>query len=130
MRIETGIPRLRPVSGRTSATSASFTPTAGSTPARATGGAAPAAYVGGLFGVAPEDDATARRSRGVAQAESMLEDLDALHAGIIAGRIPRARLEAMSTRLAAAETPDDPRLAAITSDIELRLAVELAKLAA
>ncbi len=58
----------------------------------------------------------------------MLGDLEQLQGAILSGRIDRSHLAGMAAKLDAAEIPDDPRLAAIQADIQLRVAVELAKL--
>lgn len=72
---------------------------------------------------AGERDARARR-----RAEAMLEGLAELQRGLLAGRLPRARLEALAALAAEAEVAADPRLAAIAAEIGVRAAVELARL--
>jgi hypothetical protein len=68
---------------------------------------------------------TAARQRG----EEMLDKLDELRLGLLAGGLPAATVERLAD-LAAAERGDvnDPRLAEILDEIEVRAAVELAKL--
>jgi hypothetical protein len=70
-----------------------------------------------------ERDARSRR-----RAEGMLEELTALQLGLLAGRMPRGRLEALAALAAEPEVAADPRLAAIAAEISVRAAVELARL--
>jgi hypothetical protein len=58
----------------------------------------------------------------------MLEELAALQLGLLAGRMPRGRLEALAALAAEPEVAADPRLAAIAAEIGVRAAVELARL--
>ena len=75
------------------------------------------------------DDSTQGRSKGLAHGEQILELLDQVRDGLLAGGIPRATLN----RLAAAvtrrhDTFADPKLQDVLDQIELRAHVELAKL--
>jgi hypothetical protein len=75
------------------------------------------------------DDSTSGRSKGVAHGEQLLNLLDAVRDGLLAGGIPRTTLN----RLAAAVTRRhegfaDPKLQGVLDEIELRAHVELAKL--
>jgi Class II flagellar assembly regulator len=74
------------------------------------------------------DELTGRR-RAVARGEKLLHALDGLRLALLAGTLPRAQLVALA-QLAQerAALGDDPRLAEILAEIELRAAVELAKL--
>jgi hypothetical protein len=60
----------------------------------------------------------------------MLEILDQVRVGLLAGAIPRERLLALLTmvRSRSVATADDPRLQSLIEEIELRASVELAKL--
>ena len=59
----------------------------------------------------------------------LLDELDQLRLDLLTGTLPRARLERLAALSAAQrERIDDPRLAQIIEEIELRVAVELAKL--
>lgn len=131
MRIDSGLPRLRPVASRPGISGPAFLPAGGAANVRTAGQAAtagPTALIGSLFQIDAEDASMARRSRGIQQAEDMLGDLEQLQGAILSGRIDRSSLAGMAAKLDASETPDDPRLAAIHADIQLRVAVELAKL--
>lgn len=94
--------------------------------------AAPAQGVAGPQGVsllalqecapAAERDARARR-----QGQALIEELTALQAGLLAGRLDPARLRALAA-LCAGEAAADPALAAAIGAIRLRARVELARL--
>lgn len=75
------------------------------------------------------DDSTSGRSKGLAHGEQLLDMLDQLRDGLLAGGVPRSTL----TRLAASlskrqESFVDPKLQSVLDEIELRARVELAKL--
>ena len=75
------------------------------------------------------DDSTDGRSKAVAHGEHLLDMLDEVRDGLLAGGVPRATL----TRLAVAVTRRhdqfaDPQLQGVLDEIELRAHVELAKL--
>jgi hypothetical protein len=75
------------------------------------------------------DDSTDGRSKGVKHGEDLLDMLDQLRDGLLAGGVPRTTLN----RLAAAVTRrhdqfNDPKLQSVLDEIELRAHVEIAKL--
>ena len=75
------------------------------------------------------DDSTQGKAKGVAHGEQLLDLLDSVRDGLLAGGIPRATLN----KLAAAVTRRheafaDPKLQDVLDQIELRAHVELAKL--
>ena len=74
-------------------------------------------------------DATAGRRRAVQRGEALLDRLEDVRLALLTGVLPRERLEELS-RLARTNRAaiTDPRLNAILDDIDLRVAVELAKL--
>jgi hypothetical protein len=75
------------------------------------------------------DELTGRRRKAMQRGNSMLDRLDDLRIALLTGSLPRGQLEAL--RHLARNQVDltgDPELAAIVDDIELRVAVELAKL--
>lgn len=98
-------------------------------PVATTGGAAPLSPLAGLLSLQEAPDATVGRSKGVQRAEDLLAELDGLRRGLILGSISPAQLQRLAQNLddrrAAAA---DPRLNDILGEIELRVAVELAKL--
>lgn len=89
--------------------------------------------VTGVLAVQEAPSATDRpaRRRAIRRAESLLDALEALRLHIVAGAIPHQRLQALVGLLHDQEPlDDDPDLAAVIAEIELRAAVELAKHAA
>ena len=61
--------------------------------------------------------------------EELLDGLEQLRLGLLTGVLPRERLDRLTRLLAERRGQiDDPRLAAVIDEIELRAAVELAKL--
>jgi class II flagellar assembly regulator FliX len=74
-------------------------------------------------------DAIAGRRRAVQRGDALLDRLEDVRLALLTGVLPRERLEQLS-RLAGTSRAavTDPRLAAVLDDIDLRVAVELAKL--
>ena len=85
--------------------------------------------VEGLLALQEVADAHGGRRRAVARGQNLLDRLDELRLAMLTGVVPRADLMALA-RLSRESVPfiDDPRLAEILAEIELRAAVELAKL--
>jgi len=96
--------------------------------------AAPSAIVstgglGALFALQEMPDATARRRKAMARATKLLDRLDDLQLGLIDGAIDQASLgDLAAAARSAREATDDPALQGVLDEIELRAAVELAKL--
>lgn len=90
-----------------------------------------ASSLAGLLSLQEVADELAGRRRALARGDSLLEALEELRLALLAGTLPRARLAALAA-LAGQQAPviDDPHLASILAEIELRAAVELAKLEA
>jgi len=134
MRIE-WTPSLRPATQRRDERSAaagrSFSIGQGSDTAAATGTQGPRVTdaVTGLFSLQEVEDELSGRRRAMARGESLLDALDGLRLALLDGTMSRAQLAALG-RLAQEHVAlvDDPRLAGILAEIELRAAVELAKL--
>jgi hypothetical protein len=75
------------------------------------------------------EDLTGRRKAAMQRGRSMLDRLDDIRIALLTGSLPRGQLE--SLRRMAQERGDvlnDPQLQSILDEIELRVAVELAKL--
>jgi Class II flagellar assembly regulator len=94
-------------------------------------GPGPIAALDSILMLQGMDDSTEGRSKGVAHGEQLLDLLDSVRDGLLAGGIPRATLN----KLAAAVTRRheafaDPKLQDVLDQIELRAHVELAKLEA
>ena len=92
-------------------------------------GPGPIAALDFILALQDMGDPTDGRSKGLAHGEQLLEILDSVRDGLLAGGIPRATLN----RLAVAVTRRhdvfaDPKLQDVLDQIELRAHVELAKL--
>lgn len=92
-------------------------------------GPGPIAALDSILALQGMDDSTDSRSKGLKHGEQLLDMLDQVRDGLLAGGIPRATLN----RLAAAVTRRreafaDPHLQGVLDEIELRAHVELAKL--
>jgi hypothetical protein len=92
-------------------------------------GPGPIAALDSILALQGMDDSTDGRSKGLKHGEQLLDMLDQVRDGLLAGGIPRATLN----RLAAAvtrrhDTFADPHLQTVLDEIELRAHVELAKL--
>ena len=81
-----------------------------------------------LVTLAAADPSIERRRKQAIDAERGVEMLDTLHRELVAGIVSPAKLEAIIEWSETFQHSDDPALAAILSDIELRVRVELAKL--
>jgi Class II flagellar assembly regulator len=79
---------------------------------------------------APDTSTRSRaRQRAKERGGLMLDHLEELRMGLLMGTVPMAKLETLAQLVRAKrEQVDDPALLAILDDIELRAAVELAKL--
>lgn len=102
----------------------------GDTATNATGAPVTAAAVDNLF-VLQEvaEDLVHSRRRAVQRGNTLLDRLDDIRVALLSGSLPRHQLETL--RRLAHEQIDvggDPQLAAIVEEIELRVAVEIAKL--
>lgn len=70
-----------------------------------------------------------RRRRAARRGHDLLDGLDRLKAAILGGRVGAGELRAVAARLAERAGPSgDPRLDGLMAEIELRTAVEIAKL--
>ena len=85
--------------------------------------------VGGLVGIHEVSEDEVKRKRAYKQGRLTLDALEQLRDGLLSGSLPVATLRNLE-RLVAQERAlvSDPKLNAILDDIELRAAVELAKL--
>ncbi|RXT56933.1 hypothetical protein B6S44_00315 [Bosea sp. Tri-44] len=83
----------------------------------------------GLLAVQAEEDGQERKRRQARRGHDLLDGLDQLKAALLAGRVQVSELERLKAMLSARrEATDDPRLDEVLAHIELRAAVELAKL--
>ncbi|HWA89229.1 MAG TPA: flagellar assembly protein FliX [Rhizomicrobium sp.] len=75
------------------------------------------------------DDSTSGRSKGLAHGEHLLDMLDQVRDGLLAGGIPRSTLNRLAVAVGRRhEVFADPKLQSVLDEIELRAHVELAKL--
>ena len=93
------------------------------------GAAGPMAPVASLLALQEVPDATTGRSKGLLRGAEILDKLEEIQHGILAGKISVQELEelALTVRQKRARV-DDAKLAAVLTEIELRAEVELAKL--
>lgn len=130
----TGPSAARPVdSGRPQRAGGGFS-LPGASPAGATGGAAPTSAASGVAGVSAlmalqgVEDATERKRRAVRRGRGLLDGLDALRLAALEGADAEPALQRISRAASEAATEvDDPGLAEVLVQIDLRAAVELAK---
>jgi hypothetical protein len=92
--------------------------------------AAPLAGVGALFALQEVPDATTgRRKAAVARGDLLLDRLGDIQIGLLDGAIDRRGLTQLAAAVRGARAgTDDPALQGVLDEIELRAAVELAKL--
>jgi hypothetical protein len=84
--------------------------------------------IGAIIGVQEVGDATERASKGKKRAHRLLEQLDELRIALINGVLSKDQLLRLSNMVQQEKIGvDDPRLAEILDDIDLRARVELAK---
>jgi hypothetical protein len=97
-------------------------------PARIAGAGAMGA-LDGLVALQADEDASQRRQRRLRRGHDLLDGLDRLKAALLGGVIPVSQLAQLKAQLdQRALVSDDPRLEELIGHIELRVAVELAKL--
>jgi hypothetical protein len=126
-RIETGAVRRKSPAAPSGGGFSVSTPA--ETHAQIVAGPGPIAALDSILALQDMGDATDGRSKGLAHGEQLLDILDSVRDGLLAGGIPRATLN----RLAVAVTRRhdvfaDPKLQDVLDQIELRAHVELAKL--
>ncbi len=82
-----------------------------------------------LFALQEISEEERKRERALKHGKSMLDSLERLRQQLLMGEIPSHMLAELSIKLEEEkQTLSDPRLMEILEDIELRVAVELAKL--
>ena len=98
-------------------------------PVSAVSGGAALAPVDALLALQEVSDDPGGRNRGRRHGEELLDHLDDLRLGLLSGRMSLDALERLSVMVAAKRGQvDDLRLTQILDEIEIRAAVELAKL--
>ncbi|WP_264045794.1 flagellar assembly protein FliX [Methylobacterium flocculans] len=134
MRVDTRFVTTAAQTGapRRSETVPSFTVAHPGAPA-SSAAATPAASLAGLDAIltlqSNTDTPEERRRRSARRGSDLLDGLDRLKASLIMGRVSTRDLQAIAARLGERTgSSGDPRLDSLIADIELRAAVELAKL--
>jgi len=75
------------------------------------------------------DDSMDGRGKAVAHGENLLDMLDQVRDGLLAGGVPRATLNRLANAVTRRQEQfNDPKLQGVLDEIELRAHVELAKL--
>jgi hypothetical protein len=75
------------------------------------------------------DDSTDSRGKAAAHGEALLDMLDQVRDGLLAGGVPRTTLNRLANAVARRHDQfNDPKLQSVLDEIELRAHVELAKL--
>ena len=131
MRVEGNRPIRSTATRRDDKTAGSgaFAEVLGSEPAVASAPASPIGSLGALFALQEVPDPTAQRRKAVARATRLLDRLGDLQLGLLDGAIdPQSLADLASTARTARDATNDPELQQILDEIELRAAVELAKL--
>jgi len=117
--------------GRSAATGGGgFARALGDGPAQpaAPAGTSPVHSVNALLALQEVGDSMEGRGKARRRAEDLLDRLEELRLAIALGEVPIAQLENLARRLSQRQgTVDDPKLAQIINEIEIRAAVELAK---
>ena len=91
--------------------------------------AGPLTAVQSLLAIQEVPDATQSRKRAVKRGNDLLDQLDQIRLALLTGSISPDRLRHLARQLREPRPPSlDPNLAQLMDDIELRVAVELAKL--
>ena len=85
--------------------------------------------VSGLYALQEVDDAATRASKAKLRAEDLLDCLDELKLALIGGRLSEGQLRRLNDAAnTQREQVDDPALAAVLDEVDLRAQVEIAKL--
>ncbi|MBO6826712.1 MAG: flagellar assembly protein FliX [Sneathiella sp.] len=99
-----------------------------STPTNVASGS-PIASVDAIVALQGVDDSTTSNKNAIKKSLDLLDRLEEIRHGLLIGSIPVDRLKQLKTALEQMNVPaDDPGLGQIVRDIEVRAAVELAKL--
>jgi hypothetical protein len=92
-------------------------------------GPGPIAALDSILALQDMGDATDGRSKGLTHGEQLLDILDAVRDGMLAGGIPRTTLNKLAVAVTRRhDVFADPKLQDVLDQIELRAHVELAKL--
>ncbi len=82
-----------------------------------------------LLSIQEVPDSASQRSRGLLRGTLILDELEELRHGLILGTLTRAQIDRLKALVEHERTKvDDPGLAEVLNEVEIRAAVELAKL--
>lgn len=130
-RIGNGPSVRRPAQAGSAGAAFSAGSASGAAPAKAVSGGGPLAAIDALLAVQEADssgDFRGSKRRAVVRAEEILNLLDAIKMGILAGEVPGVKLSALVKAVEShRDQVADPELAEILDHVELRARVELAK---
>ena len=123
-------PRVIRKAANTSTTSEAFSVSETVEPrAQVVSGPGPIAALDSILTLQGMEDSTDHRSKGISHGEQLLDMLDQVRDGLLAGGIPRATLNRLANAVSRRhEVFADPKLQTVLDEIELRAHVELAKL--
>lgn len=97
--------------------------------AQTVSGPGPIAAVETILTLQSLDNSTDGRSKGLSHGEELLDMLDQVRDGLLAGAIPRTTLNRLASAVSRRqESFADPQLQSVLDEIDLRARVELAKL--
>jgi Class II flagellar assembly regulator len=116
---------------RSGGTSSRFSLSGSDGPGRASSAqsVAPAGALDGMIALQAAGDSLERRKKAMRRGRGLLDTLDQLKISILSGRIQPQQLENLKNQLRSqSDGVDEPALADVLAHIELRAAVELAKL--
>ncbi len=127
-RIETGLVRRagKPASGTGGTFSVSD---AGDVRGAVVSGPGPIGALDSILMLQGLDDSTDGKSRAAAHGEKLLDMLDEIRDGLLAGGVPRTTLNRLANAVTRRHDQfNDPKLQGVLDEIELRAHVEIAKL--
>ena len=127
-RIETGY--VRRAGKPASATGSTFSVSdAGETRSSVVSGPGPIGALDSILMLQGLDDSTDGKSKAAAHGEKLLDMLDEIRDGLLAGGVPRTTLNRLANAVTRRHDQfNDPKLQGVLDEIELRAHVELAKL--
>lgn len=127
-RIETGVVR-RVAKGATGTGTTFQVSDAGEVRSAVVSGPGPIGALDSILMLQGLDDSVDGRSKAAAHGEALLDMLDQVRDGLLAGGVPRATLNRLANAVTRRHDQfNDPKLQGVLDEIELRAHVELAKL--
>jgi len=129
-RVESGnVRRAGKASADTGGRSFTVSQTGDAPQAHTTAALGPISSLDAILTLQGLDDSTSGRSKGLQRCEQLLDMLDEVRDGLLAGSIPRVTLNRLASAVSRRhDNFADPQLQGVLDEIELRARVELAKL--